>query len=136
MHERGVMTTWTRAAWTALLATTLAACEGETPVEDPLIDTRSADPVVALRSGSTLSAAATLARFGNAFRANEQNFMLSDEVKADLAVELLGRDVFDAHHAEEGDRRLWEVSNGDRALPSMVDGPAFKLALFQKLPAW
>jgi len=61
------------AAWAVLLAATLSACEGDAPGDDPLIDTRSADPVVALRSGSALTAAATLAKFGQAFRANEQS---------------------------------------------------------------
>lgn len=63
----------THAAWTVLLAAAVAACEGAVSEEEALIDTRAADPVVALRSSSTLGGAASLARFGQAFRAREQS---------------------------------------------------------------
>ena len=44
--------------------------------------------------------------------------------KAECVVEFIGRGA------------QWEVANNDGALPSMVDGPAFKEAFFRLLPAW
>ena len=72
MHRGSAMSIRRHAAWLVLLAANLAACEGDA-ADDALIDTRSADPVVAIRGGSILAAAATLARFWQTFRANEQS---------------------------------------------------------------
>jgi hypothetical protein len=49
---------------------------------------------------------------------------LDEGDKADLAVELLGRGA------------SWDVTNTEGTLPAMVDVPAFKSALFRRLPAW
>ena len=48
----------------------------------------------------------------------------SDGEKAALAVELIGRGA------------TWEAENIDRELPSQVDRPAFRYALFTLLPKW
>lgn len=68
----------------ASVAVLLLGCAAERPGEDPLIDTRSADPVVTSRTTATLGGSAGLVRLGQAFRASGGAEGLAPEVVAGI----------------------------------------------------
>ena len=109
------------AAWLVLLAANLAACEGDA-ADDALIDTRSADPVVAIRGGSILAAAATLARFGQTFRANEQSVVnLGPEAVATIQFNIVVATLERYYERSLGCAHEGRLTTDDRSLTATFD---------------
>ena len=84
VHNRWSMSVLRRVVSGLTIAVSLLGCDAEGSDEAPLVDTRSADPVVASRTSSTLTGSDGLVRLGQAFRATGGAVKLAPEIVAGI----------------------------------------------------